>query len=89
MRFLVQHQASVGDSFEVDYATNLSPGGLFISTQRPLEPKATLHVQFAPKKDAQLVSAFCRVQEVTAHGVRAEFVSLDPEAHQLIVAALA
>lgn len=89
MRFLVQHQAAADDSFDVDYATQLSLAGLFISTQKPLEPKATLHVQFAPKKDARLVSAFCRVQEVTEQGVRAEFVGLDPEAEQLIVAALA
>ncbi|MFZ5446892.1 MAG: PilZ domain-containing protein [Myxococcota bacterium] len=89
MRFLVQHQAAADDSFDVDYATNLSLAGLFISTRKPLEPRATLHVQFAPRKDAQLVSAFCRVQEVTAQGVRAEFVSLDAEAEQLIAAALA
>lgn len=88
MRFLVQHQATVDDAGDVDYAT-LSRGGLFISTQKFFEPKATLHVQFSPKKDAQLVSAFCRVQEVTPHGLRAEFISLDAESEQLIAAAIA
>lgn len=87
MRFLVQHQ--VNDSVDVDYASNLSRGGLFISTTKPIAPKATLHVQFAPKRDAQLVSAFCRVKEVRPDGIAAEFVSLDAEAEQLIAAALA
>jgi len=89
MRFLVQHQATVDDAGDVDYATDLSRGGLFISTQKTFEPKATLHVQFSPKKDAQLVSAFCRVKEVTPLGLHAEFIGLDAEAEQLIAAAIA
>lgn len=89
MRFLVQHQAAINDSVDVDYATNLSLAGLFISTTKPIAPKATLHVQFAPKKDAHLVSAFCRVKEVRPDGIAAEFVSLDAESEQLIAAALA
>jgi hypothetical protein len=87
MRFLVQHQ--VNDSVDVDYASSLSLGGLFISTTKPIAAKATLHVQFAPRRDAQLVSAFCRVKEVRPDGISAEFVSLDAEAEQLISAALA
>jgi hypothetical protein len=89
MRFLVQHQAAADGVVDVDYASELSRGGLFISTTRLLAPKATLHVQFAPKKDAQLVSAFCRVKEVRPDGIAAEFVALDAEAEQLISAALA
>lgn len=89
MRFLVHHQGGSDGSFDVDYGTNLSRGGLFISTLKPMTPKETLHVQFAPKKDAQLVSAFCRVTEVTPQGVSAEFVTLDAEAEQLIAAAIA
>lgn len=88
-RFLVQHQAAVDDVVDVDYASELSRGGLFISTTKHLAPKATLHVQFAPKKDAHLVSAFCRVKEVRADGFSAEFVSLDAESEQLIAQALA
>jgi len=73
---------------EVDYASDLSRGGLFISTRKPMTPKETLHVQFAPRKDAQLISAFCRVKEVRPDGVAAEFVALDAEAEQLIASAL-
>jgi hypothetical protein len=89
MRFLVQHQGGSDGSFDVDYGTNLSRGGLFISTLKPMTPKETLHVHFAPTKDARLVSAFCRVTEVTDEGIAAEFVTLDPEAEQLIAAAIA
>lgn len=87
--FLVQHQAHADDGIDVDYARDLSRGGLFISTRKPMSPKATLHVQFSPRKDAQLVSAFCRVTQVTAEGVSAEFVSLDAESARLLDAALA
>jgi hypothetical protein len=89
MRFLVQHQGGTDESFDVDYATNLTRGGLFISTGKLLTPKSTLHVQFAPKKDAQLISAFCQVTDVTPEGVAAQFVSLDEEAEQLIAQACA
>ncbi len=87
--FLVQHQAHAHDSLEVDYARDLSRGGLFIATRKPMSPSSTLHVQFAPRKDAQLVCAFCRVTHVTPEGVGAEFVGLDAEAVRLIDAAVA
>ncbi len=89
MRFLVQYQGGTDESFDVDYATDLSRGGLFISTDKALAPHSTLHVQFAPKKDAQLVSAFCQVTDVRPDGVSAQFVSLDPESERLIAQALA
>ncbi len=88
MRFLVQHQAAVDDAAEVDYASDLSRGGLFIATSRPLAKRSTLHVQFAPRKDAQLISAFCQVTDVTPQGVTAAFVNLDAESEQLIASAL-
>lgn len=89
MRFLVQHQGGTDESFDVDYATDLSRGGLFISTLKPLAQSSTLHVQFAPKKDAQLVSAFCQITDVRPDGVSARFVSLDPESELLIAQAIA
>lgn len=89
MRFLVQHQSHADEGFEVDYATDLSRGGLFIATRKSLSPQATVHVQFSPGKDARLVSAFCRVTHVTPAGVGAQFVALDADSAQLIDAALA
>ena len=47
---LVQHQTEAGASHEVDYATDLSPGGLFIRTARTARPGATLQIQFSPNR---------------------------------------
>ena len=88
MRFLVQHVSGHDQSHEVDYGMHLTRSGLFISTDKPLAHDETLHVQFAPKKDARLVSAFARVTEVSPQGVRAKFVSLDAESVQLIESCL-
>ncbi|MBL9039394.1 MAG: PilZ domain-containing protein [Archangium sp.] len=89
VRLLVQHQSSTDDTFDIDYASELSRGGLFINTRKSVAKHATLHVQFAPKKDSQLVSAFCRVTHVGPQGIGAEFVCLDAESERLIDAALA
>ncbi|MGV3620073.1 MAG: PilZ domain-containing protein [Archangium sp.] len=89
MRFLVQHQAAVDDAADVDYASDLSRGGLFINTSKPLTKKSTLHVQFAPRKDARLISVFCQVTDVTPQGVTAQFLDLDEESKDLISASLA
>jgi hypothetical protein len=88
VRLLVQHQVAVGDTFDIDYATDLSRGGLFIETRKPFAPDSTVHVQFAPGRDSQLVSAFCRVTHVSARGIGAEFVSLDAESAYRIATAL-
>lgn len=88
VRLLVQHQVAAGESFEIDYATDLSLGGLFIETRKPFTPDTTVHVQFAPGRDSLLVSAFCRVTHVSTEGIGAEFISLDTESAKLIDAAL-
>jgi hypothetical protein len=84
VRFLVQHHEGVDDAYEVDYARDMSRGGLFIETTRTFAPLTTLHVQFAPNKDAQLVSAFCRVTRITPGGVGAEFIAIDSESLTLM-----
>lgn len=81
--------SSSDDALMVDYGSELSRGGLFIATERRLAPRTLLHLQFAPNKDAQLVSAFAQVTEVKSNGVSAQFLSLDAEAEQLIASALA
>ncbi len=88
VRLLVQHQVASGESFDIDYATALSRGGLFIETRKSFVPDSTLHVQFAPRRDCQLVSVFCRVTHVGPQGIGAEFVGLDAESEKLIDAEL-
>ena len=89
MTLLVQHQANITAPQQVDYATDLSQGGLFIHTSLPAEPGATLQVQFAPQKDARLVSAFCRVRRITPTGMGAEFIQMDAESQRLLRCVLA
>lgn len=88
VRLLVQYQVASGENFDIDYATDLSRGGMFIATTKSFSPESTLHVQFAPKRDSQLVSAFCRVTHTSKAGIGAQFVSLDAEAEKLIAAVL-
>lgn len=87
-RFLVQHRsnaAAVNDeAYEVDYVRDVSRSGLFIETTTPIAPASTLHVNFAPRRDANLISVFCRITHQTPTGVGAEFVSLDAEALALL-----
>lgn len=88
VRFLVQHQSSTEGASEIDYACDLSEGGLFIRSRATPVPQATVHVQFAPAKDAPLVSTFARVTHVTPEGFGAAFVGLDEEAQRAISSAL-
>jgi hypothetical protein len=81
---LVQHQAALTSPQRVDWATNLSRSGLFIHTAMPAELGTTVHVQFAPQKDACLLSAYCRVARVTPNGMGAEFVQMDTEAQAVL-----
>jgi hypothetical protein len=88
VRILVQHTNAPDDALQIDYARDLSPGGLFIASRAKVAPNATLHVQFSPSRDSRMVHAFCRVARVTEEGFGAQFVSLDLDAHELIAAAL-
>ena len=88
VRILVQHAAQTDSEYEVDYATDLSTGGLFINTQATPAPGSTIHVQFAPAKDARMVEAFCRVARVTEQGVAAQFVQMDASSTELLQAVL-
>ena len=84
VRILVQHHEKTGAPYEVDYATDLSTGGLFIKTHSAPAPGSTIHVQFAPAKDARMVEAFCRVSRVTPNGVAAQFVQIDDASLDLL-----
>lgn len=84
VRILVQHHETTNTPYEVDYASDLSTGGLFIKTHNVAGLGSTIHVQFAPAKDARMVEAFCRVARVTPSGVGAEFIQMDPDSVELL-----
>ncbi len=84
VRILVQHHENPDAPYEVDYASDLSTGGLFIKTHNVAPLGSTIHVQFAPAKDARMVEAFCRVARVTPAGIGAQFLQMDPTSAQLL-----
>lgn len=84
VRILVQHHEHTEAPYEVDYASDLSTSGLFIRTNAVPQLGSTIHVQFAPAKDARMVEAFCLVARVTPHGVGAKFVEMDPASAELL-----
>jgi hypothetical protein len=69
--FLVQHSAATG---AIDYARDISTGGIFVTSPHLPTVGDTVQVQFSPERGQQLVVAFCRVARVTAEGFGAEFV---------------
>lgn len=89
VRLLVRHQSDGESAPVVDYASDLSHGGLFIHTTRAVTEDDTLQVEFAPARDARLVVAFCRVARVTAQGIGAQFLQLDDESKGALDDALA
>ena len=84
VRILVQHHQRTDEPYEVDYASDLSHGGLFIKMRQPVPAGTTLHVQFAPARDARMVEAFCRVARVAGEGLGVEFVQMDDASQQLL-----
>jgi hypothetical protein len=74
-KFLVQHTSTTGGIPELDYARDISEGGIFVSTARKLNVGETVQVQFSPDRGDRLVVAFCRVARVTPEGFGAQFVS--------------
>lgn len=86
---LVQYVAENDGAYQVDYLSDVSRGGIFIRTQRPLEVGSTLQVHFSPSRDAELVHAFCRVARTTPEGMAAQFVRLDADSAELMTRRLA
>lgn len=88
LRILVKHGEEPDGPFDIDYATDVSHSGLFISTARSLPKNATFHVQFSPTRDSRVVSGFCRVTRLAPDGFGAEFLDLDVESRSIMQAAL-
>lgn len=68
---------SAGGEYRVDYATDLSQGGLFIRTDHPLPVGERFSLQLPTGGDGTMVEARCRVARVSAEGMGAEFLSFE------------
>jgi len=87
---LVQYRFNSLEDFLAEYATNLSPGGIFITTDTPSPVGSMLHLQFSLKDGSRLIEGMGRVAHVKrdasgqARGMGVEFVQFDEATLALI-----
>src|SRR3954470_22174970 len=87
---LVQYRFNSLEDFLAEYATNLSPGGIFIGTDAPSPVGTMLYLQFSLKDGSRLIEGMGRVAHVKrdasghAKGMGIEFVQFDEATRALI-----
>ncbi|HVE84102.1 MAG TPA: TIGR02266 family protein [Myxococcales bacterium] len=87
---LVQYRFNSLEDFLAEYATNLSPGGIFIATEDPSPVGTMLHLQFSLKDGSKLIEGMGRVAHVNQagpgqpRGMGIEFVQFDEDSMALI-----
>lgn len=81
---LVQYRYDTLADFVAEYATNLSPAGMFLRADAPSPEGTMLHLQFSLKDGSRLIEGLARVVRVVSPGGPAEpgmgveFVDFDP-----------
>jgi hypothetical protein len=85
----VKRAATVHQPEQVDYATDLSEGGLFIRTDNRPRVGTYMKLEFTPLPGSLSVTTECRVVRVSSEGVAIEFTSLDSDSRQLLNLAIA
>ncbi len=87
---LVQYRFDTLEDFVAEYATNLSPEGMFLQTESPSPVGSLLHVQFSLKDGSKLIEGLARVARVSpggdgsAPGMGVEFVQFDETSLALV-----
>jgi uncharacterized protein (TIGR02266 family) len=87
---LVQYRFNSLEDFLAEYAVNISPGGIFISTERPSPVGTMLYLQFSLKDGSKLIEGMGRVVRVqpggpgVPKGMGIEFVQFDEKSIDLI-----
>jgi uncharacterized protein (TIGR02266 family) len=87
---LVQYRFDTLEDFVAEYATNLSPTGMFLETEEPSPVGSLLHVQFSLKDGSKLIEGVARVARVSlggdgaAPGMGVELVQFDEASLALI-----
>src|SRR3954467_13323516 len=82
---LVQYRFNSLEDFLAEYATNLSPGGIFIATDDPSPVGTMLYLPFSLRDGSKLIEGMGRVAHVDKGGMGIEFVQFD-EASMALVA---
>jgi len=88
---LVQFRFDTFEELAAEYATNLSPGGMFIQTREPKPVGDLLYLQFSLKDGSKLIEGLARVVRAIppgegggAPGMGIEFVDFDEESMALV-----
>lgn len=87
---LVQYRFNSLEDFLAEYSVNLSPGGIFISTDNPPAVGSMLYLQFSLKDGSKLIEGLGRVAQIqpggpgVPRGMGVEFVQFDEESLDLV-----
>ena len=87
---LVQYRFNSLEDFLAEYATNLSPGGIYIATDAPSPVGTMLYLQFSLRDGSRLIEGMGRVAHVHTttsgepRGMGVEFVQFDERSLALI-----
>ncbi|MBK7859277.1 MAG: TIGR02266 family protein [Archangiaceae bacterium] len=91
LSLLVQYRFNSFDDFLAEYSLNISPGGIFIRTDTPLEEGSMVYLQFSLKDGSRLIEGMGKVVRKNPPGVKdrvagmgIEFVNFDDESMALI-----
>ncbi len=85
---LVQFRRDILEDYRVEYATDVSRGGLFVRTDRPHPAGALVQIQLVPRSGPGLIEGLGRVVRATrpgeidagsAAGMAIEFLDFDRE----------
>jgi len=91
LSLLVQYRFNSFEDFLAEYSVNISPGGMFIKTDKPLDEGSMVYLQFSLKDGSRLIEGMGKVVRVNPPGVKdripgmgVEFVNFDEESMSLI-----
>jgi molecular chaperone DnaK len=87
---LVQYRFDTLEDFVAEYSVNLSPGGIFIATEKPKGVGAIVYLQFALKDGSRLIEGLGQVARVVRPGgaepagMGVQFLNFDEESLALV-----
>ncbi len=91
LKLLIQYRFDTFDEFLIEYATDVSIGGMFIRTDDPHEEGSIVYLQFALRDGVKIIEGLGRVVRVNPPGdasripgMGIEFVQLDAESKEII-----
>jgi molecular chaperone DnaK len=91
LSMLVQYRFNSFEDFLAEYSLNISPGGIFIRTDQPLDEGSMVYLQFSLRDGSRLIEGMGKVVRVNpptekerTSGMGIEFVNFDEESMQLI-----